>query len=147
MCVCVCVCVCLCVCVLYVCVCVCVLCGVGWLPVVQVICCSTEMSVLLLYQNNDIYHLQRSCKGYVFTPVCLSKGGSASVHAGIPPPEHAPPRSRQLPGGGTPWSRHTPSLGAGTPPPWEQAPPHQEQHPPADGYCCRWYASYWNTFL
>ena len=28
-------------------------------------------------------------------------------------------------------------------PPWEQTPPH----PPADGYCCGWYASYWNAFL
>ena len=42
---------------------------------------------------------------------------SASVHAGI----------------------HTPQ--ADTPP--GQTPPP----PPADGYCCGWYASYWNVFL
>ena len=47
------------------------------------------------------YRPQQSCKGYVFTLVCLSTGVSASVHAGIPPPEQTPP--------GTP-------LGPGTPP-------------------------------
>ena len=36
----------------------------------------------------------------------------------------------------TPQNRHPP--GAGTPP---------QQAPPPDGYCCRWYASYWNAFL
>ena len=47
---------------------------------------------------------------------CLSTGGSASVHAGIPPPQ-------------------------------EQAHPLKADPPPADGYCCRRYASYWNAFL
>ena len=49
---------------------------------------------------------------------CLSfcpQGGSASVHAGIPPPEQKPPREQ------------TPPPGADTP--WEQTPP-QEQTPP-----------------
>ena len=57
------------------------------------------------------YRPQRSCEGYVFTPVGLStRGGSASVYAGIPPP--------------------------------------RTRHPPGpDGYCCGWYASYWNAFL
>ena len=43
-------------------------------------------------------------QGYVFTGVCdsVQSGGSASVHAGIPPWEQAPPGSRN--------------------PPWEQTP-------------------------
>ena len=48
------------------------------------------------------YHPQRSCEGYVFTPVChpVHRGGSASVHAGTTPPEQTPPRTRH------PRSRH-----------------------------------------
>ena len=93
------------------------------------------------------YSPQRSCEGYVFTPVCLSTGGwSASVHAGIPsPPGARTPQSRHPP----PKSRHSPRAGTsrpGTPP--EQAPPQSwHPHPPADGYCCGWYTSYWNAFL
>ena len=57
-------------------------------------------------------------------------GVSASVHAGIPPPEQTPPWSRhppeptpqeQTPQEQTPPSRHPP--GADTPPPPEQTPP------------------------
>ena len=68
-------------------------------------------------------------QGYVFTRVCDSVhggGGSASVHAGIPPP-----RSR---------------------PPPEQTPP-LEQTAPVSSACWEiWatsgrYASYWNAFL
>ena len=43
------------------------------------------------------YRPQRSCgQGNIFTPVCYSvhRGGSPSVHAGIPPP---PPGTRQTP--------------------------------------------------
>ena len=54
----------------------------------------------------DFYRPQPSCKGYVFTPVCLSTVGSASVHAGLP---HPPP------GADPPGSR----------PPWEQPPKEQ----------------------
>ena len=61
---------------------------------------------------------QRGCEGYVFTPVCPSTGGSASVHAGIPP---------------------SPPQGADTLPPGVD--------PAADGYCCGQYASYGNAFL
>ena len=75
---------------------------------------------------SNFYRPQRSCKGYVFTPVCLSTGGSASVHAGIPPssPSHSrPPSSRH------PRSRHP--LGADTPPertpPWSR--PLRSRHP------------------
>ena len=70
------------------------------------------------------YRPQWSCEGYVFTPVCLSTGRYASVHAGIPHP----------PGPGTYPTRHP--QGTRHPPP-----------PPADGYCCGRYASYWNAFL
>ena len=66
----------------------------------------------IFYQSN--YRPERSWgQGNIFTPVChsfCSQGGSASVHAGIPPP----PRQQ------TPQSRY--------PPPPEQTP--QEQTPP-----------------
>ena len=58
----------------------------------------------------NIYRPQQSCEGYVFTPVCLSTGGSPSVHAGIPPPPGADPPESTPPGAGTPR---------------EQAPPEQ----------------------
>ena len=73
---------------------------------------------------------------------CLSvSGGSASVHARIPPPGAGTPSSRHPPGAGTPragtpWSRHPPGAGL----PWSR-------HPPTDGCCCGRYASYWNAFL
>ena len=66
------------------------------------------------------YRPQRSCgQGNIFTPVCHSVhrgGGSASVHAGIPPPPGAgtPPWEQAH----TPGSRHPP--GPGTPPPGKQ---------------------------
>ena len=77
--------------------------------------------------------LRRLC---FYTCLSVHRVGSASVHAGIPPPlsspqEQAPPRA-----GPTPWSRHPP----------EQRLP-RSRHPPADGYCCGWYPSYWNAFL
>ena len=68
------------------------------------------------------YRPQRSCEGYVFTHVCLSTGGSASVHAGIPPSH--PPWSRH-----TPWSRHPQSR---HPSPWSRAP--QTRHLPQTRY-------------
>ena len=57
-----------------------------------------------------------------------------SVHRGVCLSvcwDTTPPRSRHS-GAGTPRTRH----------PRDQAPP-----PPADGYCCGRYASYWNAFL
>ena len=55
------------------------------------------------------YRPQRICEGYVSTPVCLSTGGSASVHAGIPLPR-----------------ADTPPLRAGiTPPPGADPPPRR----------------------
>ena len=115
---------------------------------------------------------QRSCEGYVFTLVCLSTGGStwAGTPPGPgtspPPGPGTPPRTRY-----TPWdqvhppgTRYTPQnqvqylvLGVylvlgGTPPgpgtpPRPGTPPKTRYTPPADGYCCGRYASYWNAFL
>ena len=48
-----------------------------------------------------IYRPRRSCEGYVFTPVCLSTGRSASVHAGIPPPPGADTPGADTPRPGT----------------------------------------------
>ena len=92
---------------------------------------------------HDIYRPQSLRRLCFYT--CLlfcSHGGSASVHAGIPPrgqaplgPPH-PPRTRHPPGPGTPWDQT----------PWHQTPqPDQAPPPPADGYCCGRYASYWNV--
>ena len=67
----------------------------------------------------SFYLPQRSCgQGNIFTPVCHSvhRGGSASVHAGIPPQSRHPPQEQTLP-----QSRHHPPLGADTP---------QSRHPP-----------------
>ena len=92
---------------------------------------------------------------FLHLSVILSTGGSASVHAGISPPP-PPSGTRHPPGADTPpQSRHPPEQTpprADTPqsrhPFWEQAPPwDQAPHPPADGYCCGRYASYWNAFL
>ena len=74
-----------------------------------------SITTSILYINDNYYRLQRSCEGYFFTPVCLSTGGSASVHDGIPPP---PSQSRQPP---PPWSRHTTS-GVDTPSPGADTP-------------------------
>ena len=80
-------------------------------------------------------------QGYVFTRVCdsVQSGGSASVHAGIPPWEQAPPGSRN------------PPLGAD--PPWRPAARHAGIAPLLRSAC--WekrstsgrYASHWNAIL
>ena len=86
-------------------------------------------NAFLYHELMVYYHPQRSCEGYVFTPVCQSRGGvSATVHAEIPPL-----------GAGT----HS---GAGTPP-IRRHPPGAGTFPPADGYCCGQYVSYWNAFF
>ena len=69
---------------------------------------------------------------FLLVSVILLTGGSASVHAGIPPPQ-----SRHPPGADTPRSRHLPE--SRLPPeqtPQEQTPPTADtphsRHPPAD---------------
>ena len=62
---------------------------------------------------------------------------SHSVHRGdvcqTPPPEQTPPCAN------SPLGRHPPQAD----PTWQTPTPP----PPADGYCSKRYASYWNTFL
>ena len=113
------------------------------------------------------YHLQLSCKGYVFTHVCHSvHGGGGAIPACIAddiPACLAAGGVCSL-GGAWSWGGSAPGVGClvsggafsggsalGVPVPggllhvggggvWR--PP-----PKADGYCCRRYASYWNAFL
>ena len=83
------------------------------------------------------YRPQRSCEGYVFTPVyqsfcsrggfCLSACWLTTPLWSRSPRSRHPPGSRHRPGAGTP-------LGPGTP---------QEKAPPGS----RRYASHWNAFL
>ena len=60
---------------------------------------NSNVSVCIQFLN--FYRPQRSCgQGYVFTRVCDSVhggGGSASVHAGIPPGKETPPGRRHPP--------------------------------------------------
>ena len=100
---------------------------------------------------HDIYDLQRSCEGYVFTPVCHSVHGGLLLSACW---DTTPPGPGTPLGPGTPWSRHPQDQA----PPWNKSPqdqtppqdqaPPQEQAPleqtplldqalplPADGYC------------
>ena len=89
-----------------------------------------EIDVYLLIGNGN-YWPQRNCgQGNIFTPVCpfiLFTGGkgSASVHAGMPPP-----------GTDTPWGRPPQTRPPGPDTPQEQTPspwtrPPQSRHPPA----------------
>ena len=78
-------------------------------------------------------------QGNMFTDVYLSAGG-------VPAPSGLP-----SPGGGA-WSGGVWSRGClvpgGVPAPrggvWSRGVPDGD---PPDGYCCGWYASYWNAFL
>ena len=66
----------------------------------------------------NYYRPQRSCEGYVFTPVFMSTvGGGVCLIACWDTPRGDTPRDQN-------------------PPP-----------PPADDYCCGRYTSYWNAFL
>ena len=102
-----------------------------------------------MISQRNYYRPQRSCgQGYVFTRVCDSvhRGGSASVHAGIPSPL----------GGRHPPGKQTPPREADTPrevdtpreadtPPWEADTP-REAYSGIRSMSGR-YASYWNAFL
>ena len=88
-------------------------------------------------------------QGNIFTLVCHSvhRGGSASVHAGIPT---LPPGSRHPPGSRPPSGSRPPPLGAD--PPRSRHPPPGSR-PPLCSACWEiraisWrYASYWNAIL
>ena len=78
--------------------------------------------------GDNFYHPQRSCEGYVFTPLCHSvhRGGvclSACWDTTTPPEAHPP-------------GKHTPP-GA----------PLGRTPPPGDDCRCGRYASYWSAFL
>ena len=79
-------------------------------------------------------------QGNIFTGVCLSTGGSASVHAGIYPRWEHPPG--QTP---PPWyqTRPGPDLPGGDPP---GTRPSREADSSIRSTSGR-YASYWNAFL
>ena len=77
--------------------------------------CTTNKLRFFITGRNEVAKVM-----FLHLSVC-PRGGSASVHAGIP--------SRSRP--------------PGTRPP----PPEQTPSPPADGYGCERYASYWNAFL
>ena len=72
-------------------------------------------------------------QGNIFTGVCLSTGGggvSASVHAGIYPPEQTPPQpDTHTPRPDTPPDQ-TPPPRPETPTPPRAGPPDQTRHPP-----------------
>ena len=91
------------------------------------------ISDLFLPSANEV------CEGYVFTCVCLSTGGCRGP-GGLPRGVSRPRGCVQAQAWGV--SRPRPSgvcipacTDANTPP------------PPADGYCCGRYASYWNALL
>ena len=68
------------------------------------------------------YRPQRSCEGYVFTPVCPQGGVYLSACWDTTPPQ----RTRHPPGSRHPPSRPDPPRSRH--PPWEQTP--QSRHPP-----------------
>ena len=110
-----------------------------------------KLAQILLPPANEV------CQGYVFTRECHSVHGKGVVskralqisrptptgrlrgHARGSPGPHPGGFSRLTPGG---VSRPTPR-GVCIPACTEADTPL----PPADGYCCGWYASYWNAFL
>ena len=67
------------------------------------------------------YRPQHSCKGYIFTGVCVSTGGGVCLSACLDTTTTTPGADTTPPGADTPRSRH--------PPPPEQTPP-QSRHPP-----------------
>ena len=75
-----------------------------------------KCQVLLLVKAIFTARKRSLGQGNIFTPVCHSvhRGGSASVHDGIPPPP-----SRHPPEAGTPPQEQTP--------PWSRYPPPPEQ--------------------
>ena len=99
----------------------------------------THIGQLLLLGPSFHYRPQRSCEGYVFTPVCqsfCSRGGGCAIPACI--------------AGGIPaWLQGGLLLGGGLLPGGTCSGGGACLETPlkADGYCCGRYASYWNAFL
>ena len=93
----------------------------------------SKHSLLPYLGLENIYRPQRSCEGYVFTPVCHSVhrvGVCLSACWDTTPPQSRhplgadTPQIRHPPGADTPWNTHPPRPGtlpgAGNPPPREQ---------------------------
>ena len=103
-------------------------------------CCCNKDSIPTEVFACDFYRLQRSCEGYVFTRVCQSFCSWGVCY----PNMHCrwyptmPCNRGVCLGGLLQWVCSQGGAfsrgGCGDP-------------PKADGYCCRWYASYWNAFL
>ena len=111
--------------------------------------------------------LRRLC---FYTCLSFSSQGGCLPHCMLgytpPPPGQTPPWA-DTPPRQTPPGRHLPGLGLDTPhgpgpghPPWADTPlglgldtpwadtlPWADTPPPADGYWCGRYASYWNAFM
>ena len=90
--------------------------------------------------------LRRLCFYTCLSVILFTGGGSTwagtPLGVGTPQEQVHSPRSRYTPRegtprAGTPGSRYTPQAGT----------PLVQVHPPADGYCCGRYASYWNAFF
>ena len=105
-----------------------------------------KRSVKCFRAPKNYYRPQRSCEGYVFTPVCLSTGGvclsacwDTNPRDQTPPWDQTPPRDQApSPGpGNTPWDQTSPPRPGTSPtrPPWDLAPPGsgtppRNRHPP-----------------
>ena len=95
--------------------------------------CTHTKRLLLKLPLHFYYRPQRSWGKVIFSQasvILFRGGGSASVHAGIPPPR--PGRQPPRPG------RHPPGT--------RQAPPQSRAYWEIRS-TCGWYASYWNAVL
>ena len=93
------------------------------------------------------YVLGKRCEGMTIT--CFNRGAcSRGVPArGVPGPrEGAWSRGCLVRGVGVPGPRGPWSGGSAPGDAWSRGVPNGDP-PPHYGYCCRWYASYWNAFL
>ena len=98
-------------------------------PMVQSGRYASYWNAFLLPPANEV------CEGYFFTRVFLSTGGGS-------PDPHLEGGGGKVEGSG--WGVSPGPHPRG----WGMYPNmHWGRHPPADGYCCGRYASYWNAFL
>ena len=84
---------------------------------------------------------------YVFTRVCDSvhRGEVEGSGRGVSPGPYPGRRLRGLAGGSP--GPHLGRVARLTPGRWCVSQHALRQIPSADGYCCGWYASYWNAFF